>query len=120
MTDTQINQLIDSLHFNTFNKVHNAVKKQYPSITKKHLKQIIQKRIHDKRINKESKKIYQIKVFSPFPNAWMCDIFDNDSKRNSNDINNPNYWYVFINVNTRFAEVYPMNDKTKETINSIL
>ena len=31
MTDKQINQLIDSLHFNTFNKVKGEVKKlAYP------------------------------------------------------------------------------------------
>lgn len=120
MTDAEINRLIDSTHFNTFDKVWKVVRNRFPAVTSKKLRQIIQKRIHDKRINRESKRIYQIRVFSPFPNAWMCDIFDNDSKRNSNDIDNPNYWYIFVNVNTRFAEAYPMNNKTKETINRIL
>ena len=57
MTDNQINQLIDSLHFNTFYKVRKAVKAQYPNITDKHFRKLILKRLHDKRINKESKKI---------------------------------------------------------------
>ena len=114
MTDNQINQLIDSLHFNTFYKVRKTVESQYPSIDKKHLRNLILKRIHDKGINKENKKIYQVKVFSPFPNAWMCDIFDNGSNRE------PRYWYVFINVNTRYAKAYEMNDKTKETIRNVL
>ena len=112
--DNQINQLIDSLHFNTFYKVRKAVKAQYPNVSDKHLRKIILKRLHDKRINKESKKIYQVKVFSPFPNAWLCDIFDNTNN------GNPRYWYIFINVNTRFVDAYPMNDKTKDSIRNIL
>ena len=114
MTDNQINQLIDSLHFNTFYKVRKAVKAQYPNITDEHLRHIIKKRLHDKRINKESKKIYQVKIFSPFPGAYMCDIFDNGIN------SNPRYWYIFINVNSRYVDAYPMNDKTKETIRNIL
>ena len=114
MSDSDINKLIDSLHFNTFYKVRKAVKAKYPNITDKHLREIIKKRLHDKRINKESKKIYQVKIFSAFPNAWMCDIFDNTIN------GDPRYWYVFINVNSRYADCYPMNDKTKETIRNIL
>ena len=63
MTDNQINQLIDSLHFNTFYKVRKTVESQYPSIDKKHLRNLILKRIHDKGINKENKRIYQVKAF---------------------------------------------------------
>ena len=114
MTDKQINLLIDSLHFNTFNKVKSVVKKQFPNVKDDHLRKVILNRLHDKRINKESKKIYQVKVFSPFPGAWMADIFDNLPEHD------PRYWYIFINVNTRYVEAYPMKDKTKDTINNIL
>ena len=40
---------------------------------------------------KENKKIYQVKVFSPFPGAWMADIFDNLANHD------PRFWYIFIN-----------------------
>ena len=114
MSDKQINQLIDSLHFNTFNKVKSVVKNRFPNIKDDHLRKVILKRLHDKRISKENKKIYQVKVFSPFPGAWMADIFDNLANHD------PRFWYIFINVNTRFAEAYPMQDKTKNTINNVL
>ena len=114
MTETQINNLIDTLHFNSFKKVSDKVKQQFPNVSDAEIRQAIKKRIHDRRINKESKKIYQVKVFSKFPNAWMTDIMDN---LNDHD---PRYWEIFININTRFIEAYPINDKTKESINTVL
>lgn len=114
MTESQINAYIDTLHFNTFKKVASKVKQHFPGITDAEIRNIIKKRIHDKRISKDNKKIYQVKVFSKFPNAWMCDIFDNLAN------NEPRYWYIFININTRFAEAYPMRNKTKDCINTVL
>ena len=114
MSETQINNYIDTLHFNTFNKVANKVKQRFPNITDAEIRNIIKRRIHDKRMNKTVKSIYQVRVFSTFPNAWMCDIFDNLAGHD------PRYWYVFININTRYADAYPMDNKTKETINIIL
>ena len=114
MTETQINNLIDTLHFDSFKKVADKVKQQYPNTTNAKIRNAIKKRIHDRRINKESKKIYQVKVFSKFPNAWMTDIYDNLNGHN------PRYWEIFININTRFMEAYPLNDKTKASINTVL
>ena len=114
MTESQINDYIDTLHFNTFKKVINKVKQQFPNTTELEVRNILKKRIHDKRISKDNKKIYQVKVFSKFPNSWMCDIYDNLANHN------PRYWYIFININTRFAEAYPLTNKTKDDINIIL
>ena len=114
MTENQINNFIDSLHFNSFKKVVDEVKKQFPNLKNSEIRNIIKKRIHDKKINTNRKKIYQVKVFSKFPNAWMCDIYDNLANHE------PRYWYIFINVNTRYAEAYPLRNKTKEEINTVL
>ena len=114
MTESQINDYIDTLHFNTFKKVINKVKQHFPNTTELEVRNILKKRIHDKRISKDNKKIYQVKVFSKFPNSWMCDIYDNLANHN------PRYWYIFININTRFAEAYPLTNKTKDDINIIL
>ena len=114
MTESQINKFIDSLRFRSFKRVADAVKRRFPNTTDKDLRNIIKKRIHDKRMSRERRKIYQVKVFSTFPGSWMADIYDNLADHD------PRFWYVFINVNTRFAEAYPMKDKTKESINTVL
>ena len=114
MTESQINSFIDHLHFNSFKRVVDAVKRQFPNITNKELRNIIKKRIHDKHMSRERRKIYQVRVFSTFPGSWMIDIYDNLADHD------PRYWYIFININTRFAEAYPMKDKTKDSINTVL
>ena len=114
MTELQINNFIDSLHFRSFKRVADAVKKRFPNTTNKELRNIIKKRIHDKHMSRERRKIYQVRVFSTFPNSWMADIYDNLVDHD------PRFWYLFININTRFAEAYPMRDKTKDSINTVL
>lgn len=55
MTDEEINRLIDSTHFNTFDKVWKVVRNRFPAVTSKKLRQIIQKRRYN--ISRESYKI---------------------------------------------------------------
>lgn len=114
MSELQINNYIDTLHFNSFKKLASKIKARFPNTTDAEIRRIIKKRIHDKRISKNNKKLYQVKVFSKFPNAWITDIFDNL------DGHDPRYWQIFINVNSRFVEAYPMPNKTKESINTVL
>ena len=147
MSDIEINTFIDSLRFRSFKKIKSKVKQRFPGVTDAKIRDILKKRIHDKKLKRERKRIYYVKVFSPFLGSWMCDIFDNGRsplrlgdgalrpeegvslpgpevhashpKPNSAS-GDPRYWYIFINVNTRFAVSYPMNDKTKESINTVL
>ena len=114
MSDIQINSFIDTLRFRSFKKIKSKVKQRFPGVTDAKIRDILKKRIHDKKLKRERKRIYYVKVFSPFLGSWMCDIFDNSAS------GDPRYWYIFINVNTRFAVSYPMNDKTKESINTVL
>ena len=114
MLESAVNRYIDTLHFNTFEKVSNRVKQQFPALSNAEIRKIIKNRLHDKQLSKNYKTIYQVKVFSTFSNAWMTDIFDNLRD------NIPRYWQLFINVNTRFVEAYPLANKTKESINNNL
>lgn len=114
MTELQINNYIDTLKFRTYNKLIKDVNRAFPNVSNTEIRNIIKRRIHDKRISRERKKIYQVKVFSTFPNSWITDIFDN---LNGND---PRYWQIFININTRFVTAYPMRSKTKESISAVL
>lgn len=114
MTEIQINNYIDSLHFNSFKKLADKIKNRFPNVTNEEIRKIIKKRIHDKKISKNNKKIYQVKIFSKFPNAWITDIYDNL------DGHDPRYWELFININSRFVEAYPLNNKNKDSINTVL
>ena len=114
MLESSVNEYIDTLHFNSFKKVVNKVKQHFPDLSNADIRKIIKNRIHDKRLNRNYKTIYQLKVFSMFPNSWMTDIYDNLRG------NEPRYWQLFINVNTRYVEAYPLSNKTKESINSNL
>ena len=106
-----INRLIDKLRFRTFNKVYSNVKQQYPNIEDEELRQIISERLHDKRPTKQIQRLYQVKIYSRFIGSWYTDLYDNLEG------NNPRYWQIFINTNTRYAVVYPLPNKTKNLTN---
>ena len=114
MSENQINSYIDTLHFSSFKKVIDKVKRHFPNASNAEIRNAIKKRIHDKRIHRNTKRIYQVKVFSKFTGAWITDIYDNLAG------NDPRYWQLFINVNCRFVEAYPLSNKTKDSINTVL
>ena len=62
------NRIIDKTRFQTFNKVKAAVRKDYPEITDKEIRNIISRRNHDVRPNK---------IFSRGRNSWFEDLYDN-------------------------------------------
>ena len=108
----QVNALLDTLHFRTFDKLYDKVKQQHPAITKKQLRKIILQRKHDvqpKHLHK-----YRIHIYSPSCNTWFMDIFDNG--RGSH----PPYYHVFIGTNTRYAVVHALNSKDAEDIRQSL
>ena len=117
--NNKVNSLIDSLRFRTYNKVYRAVKKRFPNIEDDELKEIISKRLHDKRPPNRIKRLYQVKIFSRFRGAWFTDLMVNgkDEKVTPNiNLTKVKYWQIFINTNTRYATAYPLEDKTSESI----
>ena len=114
MSENQINSYIDTLHFSSYKKVIDKVKRHFPNASNAEIRNAIKKRIHDKRIHRNTKRIYQVKVFSKFTGAWITDIYDNLAG------NDPRYCQLFINVNCRFVEAYPLSNKTKDSINTVL
>ena len=110
----QVEDIIDSLHFRTFNKVYDSVKKQIPTITKKELRRIILTRNKDRHLKRKHVKPYQIKIYSPTLNCWFMDLIDNGAN------NLPRYWHVFIGVNNRYAVVNALNSKDAEDVRQSL
>lgn len=114
MSNRNVNRLIDKTRFRTYKKVKKPVQERFQQLTDKQLKTIVDNRIHDKIITNRRKRIYQLKIFSRFPNAYFTDIYDNLPNHT------PRYWQLFINTNTRYAVAYPLDSKTKEAIHNNL
>ena len=114
MSEEEINKYIDKLRFRTFKKLAPKIKNKFPNVDDKTIKKIINKRIHDKLISRNHKKIYQVKIFSKFRGSWFTDLYDNLQG------NDPRYWEIFINTNTRFAVAYKLRDKTADSIHNNL
>ena len=126
MTDNEeLKHFIQKLHLRTFSKIMPHVSEKYPNATEEQVKDIIKDMIHDpKRLNQ---KQYYNKIFSDHPHAWQMDLLDNsgqtqvytnkaDKELNETTKHYPIYWYLFINVNTRYAVAYPIYRKTNDEI----
>jgi hypothetical protein len=111
---SRINAIIDSLHFRSFNKVYNEVKRQLPNVTKKEVRKVIMDRKKDRHLRRKQIKPYQIKIFSPTLNCWFMDLIDNGKG------NLPRWWHVFIGVNNRYAVVNALNSKDAEDVRQSL
>ena len=124
-----LEHFIQKLHYRTFNKIFPKVQENYPNATEEQVKQIIRNMIHDPK--KLDQRKYYNKIFSDHLHAWMMDLLDN--KGQTPDYNNkaekeavdmtkryPIYWFIFININTRYAVVYPIYHKTTAKILSVL
>ena len=111
INSNQINALLDTLHFKSFDKVYASVKQQFPNITKKMLRRIILNRKHDTR--PRHLNMYRISIYSPSLNTWFMDIMENAK-------GNPPYYHVFISTNNRYAVVRALNSKDAEDVRQSL
>jgi len=126
MADTEeLKRFILKLHLRTFNKIFPHVKEKYPDATAEQVKEIIQSFVKDPQ-HLNQKKYYN-KIFSDHPHAWQMDLLDNGgqspdynskAEKEENEMKKeyPIFWFIFINVNTRFAAVYPIYHKTQDEI----
>ena len=113
---SELHKTIDKYRFKTFPKLIHVIRKdaRFANLSDKEIKNAISNRIHDKQPSREYKKLYQVKIFSRFRNAYFTDLYDNL------DGNEPRYWQIFLNTNTRYAIAYPLQDKTKGSIHNNL
>ena len=116
-----VNDYIDTdLRFRTYKKLKDPIQKQFPNLTDDAVKDIVNDRNHDIYIHRSKKdrrdyqRVYQVKIFSRHRGSWFGDIYDNLAG------NDPRYWYIFINTNTRYAVAYPLNSRRAQDINGAL
>ena len=54
---------------------------------------------------------YFNKVYSTAPNTWFHDLVDNGDYEDM-----PRYWHVFVGVNTRYMDAYPLQGKSNTDV----
>ena len=60
-------------------------------------------------------RYYMNRVYSPAPNCWFHDLLDNGT-----DPSTPRYWHVFVGVNTRYLDAFPLNGKSNNDVKQSL
>lgn len=101
--------VVDNSHFKSFSHVKDVIKKANPNIKDKEIKEIIKKRLHDRRLKQHQKKPYMRKIFERVPGCFFHDLLQQPKD------SEPKYYHIFIGTNNRFAFAYPVNDKTANT-----
>lgn len=114
MTEQEINDFIDKLHFRTFNHVQKKVKEKFPNLKDDKLKEIVDKRLKDKFIKIRKITPYYVKIFSTRPNCWFHDLMDNGRG------NEPRYWHIFLGTNNHYAVALPLDNKQAASIRKTL
>ena len=110
VTDQNISDYIDKLHIRTFGKLFPHVKEQFPNVSKEDVRRVVNKRLKDPFYYAKKNKPLQNKIFSDHPYSYLMDLLENQAEFS------PRYFYVFINVNTRYGYAYPIENKNKDTI----
>ena len=114
MSEKEINDFIDSLHFRTPNHLLDKLKAQFPDVDEETFRRIIDGRLKDHYVKARKISPYYIKIFSRTPNCWFHDLMDNGKD------NDPRYWHIFIGTNNHYAVAYPLNSKSAASIKQTL
>ena len=114
MSDDEINNFIDSLHFRTPNHLLDKLKTQFPDTDEETFRRIIDGRLKDHYVKTRKIAPYYIKIFSKTPNCWFHDLMDNGKD------SDPRYWHIFIGTNNHYAVAYPLNSKSAASIKQTL
>ena len=125
----ELTRFIHKLHYRTFNKIWPHVQQYYPNATEEQVRAIIKSFVKDPP--KLKVKQYFNRIFSDHPHAWMMDLLDNagkvDDYANRETIEakektkfSPRYWFIFININTRYAVAFPLAEKDKTQVKAAL
>ena len=70
---------------------------------------------------KDRPHYYFNKIYSTAPNTWFHDLLDNGpsndgTRRSRGTENEPRFWHIFVGVNTRFMDVFPLNGKSNDDV----
>lgn len=95
---------VNNVPFKSFNKY-----KSFSDVDKAQVKQKIKKETHDRRMPLIKSKLYMRKIFERVPGCFFMDLLEQPKG------SDPQYYFIFIGTNNRYAFAYPINDKTAKT-----
>jgi hypothetical protein len=118
--DTSKISLIKQTKWKSFEKLYPIVKQQYPNITSKHLKYLIDNSItQDIKTPVKYNSKFNNKILSNHRHSYQMDIFVNKTKNNTEpsttSIIYPNY-LILINKNTLYVEIHHLQDGSSASV----
>jgi hypothetical protein len=108
----KIDVAIDKTHLKTDKQIIPHVQKVIPDATKKEIK--AENATRPKDNHSHTKTNYYIPIFSPYSGAFQIDLLEQSRARDQTKY--PNYYFIAININTRYAYAFPQEDKKAGTI----
>ena len=109
-----MDSIIDERHFKTFDKLYPYFEKHNPNVSKKQLREALEKRNHDRHLKLRHKQPYMNRIFDPVIGCYFHDLLQQTDDKPKGD-EYPEYFHVFLESNSRYAFAYPINDKTAKT-----
>jgi hypothetical protein len=95
----------------SFNKLYPIVKQKYPNITSKHRKYLLNNNItHDIKTPVKYNSKFNQKIVSNHRHSYQIDIFVNNTSNTSSSSTIYPYYLILININTRYVELYHLQN----------
>jgi hypothetical protein len=126
MTDHTIKEVILKSHLRGEKKVVPWVRKKLPHVSEEKILAVLETLTHDKyKLSKDdTSKHYYVPIFTPFMGGFQIDLIEQThyksqagAKQNAKLVDQflP-YFFVAINVNTKYAYAYPLKSKSEADI----
>jgi hypothetical protein len=124
--DTFIISLIKQTKWKSFEKLYPIIKQKYPNITSKHLKYLFDNNItHDIKTPIKQNSKFNNKIVSNHRHSYQMDIYVNQTKNNTNTNSSSTppiypYYFILININTRYVELYHLQNRSSVSVKNAL
>ena len=111
-SDAQIDRAIDKTHLKSTKKIIPHIQKQFADATPEAIAAVNKARPKD--IYPRKKENYYYPIFSNHPHSFQIDLLEQSHERDKDKY--PAFYLIIINVNTKYAYAYPVENKNQDTI----
>jgi hypothetical protein len=120
--DEQIRQIILNSHFRNKKKIQHLVRKTYPMTNRQDIDRVLdtiepKDKYHLKGTDTQTH--YYHTIFTPYMGGWQVDLLvQSEYAQDHNHL--ASYFFVAVNVNTKYAWVSPIKGKTRGDFEKVL
>ena len=115
-SDRQVDIAIDKTHLRNEKQIYPHIQRQYPDVSEQRLHNINETRPKDEFPHR--REDYYYPIFSTHPYAFQIDLLEQSADRDPERY--PAFYFILINVNTKYGYAIPIENKNKITINNVL